>query len=162
MTVYRAIQRHASKSVFGQDGVAKTEEIETDKKLEKISSTEMENSLTDETVSENNNSEKSDDNRNETSLVEKVADGLIRDDIKEAIDSYEAFVDEYCKFMENYDASDISSLAKYTDLLSKEIEMSKEFEDIEDMELTNAEALYYSEVSVRCLKKMSEAASKIK
>ena len=126
-----------------------------------VSSTETEKDSMDDTVSENDDSAESNDNIDETSVAEKVANNLIRDEIKEAIDSYEAFVDEYCKFMENYDTSDLSSIAKYTDLLSKEVEMSQKFEDIEDMELSDAEELYYSEVSIRCLKKMSEAASKI-
>ena len=91
----------------------------------------------------------------------KLPDDLIRDEIKEAIDSYEGFVDEYCEFMENYDASDFSALAKYTGLISKEAEMGKKFEAIEDMELTEAEALYYSEVSIRCSQKMLNAASSI-
>ena len=137
------------------------EEIETEKEPEVVSSTETEKDSMDDTVSENDDSAESNDNIDETSVAEKVANNLIRDEIKEAIDSYEAFVDEYCKFMENYDTSDLSSIAKYTDLLSKEVEMSQKFEDIEDMELSDAEELYYSEVSIRCLKKMSEAASKI-
>ena len=92
----------------------------------------------------------------------KLSDDLIRDDVKEAIDTYEAFVDEYCEFMKSYDPSNLKSLSKYTDLMTKEIEMAKEFEDIEDKDLTDAEALYYSQVSVRCSGKMLEAASKIK
>lgn len=124
------------------------EKSETDHAFEKTDNTEVSaNENTEEAGSESSDQVKDND--------------LVRTEIKEAIDSYEAFVDEYCEFMKNYDSSDISSLTKYTDLLNKEIEMSKEFKDIENMELTTAEALYYSEVSLRCSKKMIEAASKI-
>ena len=49
---------------------------------------------------------------------------VIRDDIKKAIDSYEAFVDEYCSFVEAYDPKNISSLSAYVSLMQKELEMS--------------------------------------
>lgn len=136
------------------------EKSETDHASEKIDNNEVSaNESTEETSSEPA-SESAEDAGSE-SADQATDNDLVRDEIKEAIDSYESFVDEYCEFMKNYDSSDISSLTKYTDLISKEIDMSKEFKDIENMELTTAEALYYSEVSLRCSKKMMEAASKI-
>lgn len=85
----------------------------------------------------------------------------VRDDIKEAIDSYESFIDEYCEFMQTYDTSDMTMLSEYSDLVQKEIKMSKEFKEIENKDLTDAEAVYYSEVSLRCSQKLMEAASKM-
>ena len=85
-------------------------------------------------------------------------ESIIRPEIKEAIDSYERFVDEYCSFMESYDSSDFSLLTKYFELLSKEIDMTAKFEALED-DLTDAEALYYAEVSLRCSQKMLQSAA---
>ncbi len=78
----------------------------------------------------------------------------IRPEIKEAIDSYESFIDEYCTFMESYNAADLSQATKYIELISKEIEMAKKFDAIEEDDLTDEEALYYSEVSLRCSQKL--------
>lgn len=90
-----------------------------------------------------------------------VGDGEIRPEIKAAIDSYEAFVDEYCAFAESYNSSDVNMFMEYMNLVSKELEMSKEFENLADQELTTAESLYYSEVSLRCSQKLIDAASKM-
>ena len=92
--------------------------------------------------------------------AETIDQALIRDDIRDAIDSYEAFIDEYCEFLESYDSSDLTMLAKYAEMLQKEVEMSQKFEALEDQELTEAEAFYYSEVSIRCSQKILAAASK--
>ena len=83
----------------------------------------------------------------------------IRPEIKEAIDSYEAFVDEYCEFMERYDSSDTSLLSEYLELINKESEMLKKFEEIDRNGMTNAEALYYNEVSLRCSQKLLAASA---
>ena len=110
-------------------------------------------------------SEKADEETSEaqSEVTEKsdVAGDLIRDDIKEAIDSYETFVDEYCEFMKKYDSSDPSMLVEYTKLVAKEVDMSKKFEEIKDKDLTDAEALYYAEVELRCSDKLLKTASQL-
>ena len=92
--------------------------------------------------------------------AETIDQALIRDDIRDAIDSYEAFIDEYCEFLESYDSSDLTMLAKYAEMLQKEVEMSQKFNAMADEDLTEAEVLYYSEVSIRCSQKILAAASK--
>ena len=92
--------------------------------------------------------------------AETIDQALIRDDIRDAIDSYEAFIDEYCEFLESYDSSDLTMLAKYAEMLQKEVEMSQKFDAMADEDLTEAEVLYYSEVSIRCSQKILAAASK--
>ena len=77
----------------------------------------------------------------------------IRPDVKAAIDSYEAFVDEYCEFMNSYDKNDLSQLTSYLSLLAKEIEMEEQFDALEQ-DLNDQELLYYSEVSLRCSQKL--------
>lgn len=95
----------------------------------------------------------------EENAPENAQDQLIRPEIKEAIDSYEAFVDEYCAFMTEYTISDLTKLGTYNELLKKEVEMSKNFEALENENLTEEEAIYYADVSLRCSQKMLDVAS---
>ena len=78
----------------------------------------------------------------------------VRPEIKEFLDSYEAFIDEYIEFMENYDSTDINMLLKYTEFMSKYAEFAEKVDAIEDMDLNDAEALYYAEVTLRASQKM--------
>lgn len=81
----------------------------------------------------------------------------LRPEIKEAIDSYEVFVDEYCEFMKTYDESNAAQLLQYSNYLMKAADMLSKFEKIENEELTERESMYYAEVSLRCSQKMIEA-----
>lgn len=90
----------------------------------------------------------------ETKSISSVDSKGIRQEIKEAIDSYEAFVDEYCTFMESYNESDLTQTLKYLELVSKEVEMSQQFEKIEEEELSDDELSYYAQVSLRCSQKL--------
>ena len=105
--------------------------------------------------------ERSEEAAVESSEPEPSADnGLIREDVKEAIDSYEDFIDEYCSFMESYDAADTTKLMQYLSLLQKEVDMSEKFDALED-DLNDAELLYYSEVQLRCSEKLLAVSQKI-
>ena len=85
----------------------------------------------------------------------------IRPDIKEAIDSYEAFIDEYCEFMANYDSSNVQQITKYTSLVAKELEMTQKFNALENNDLNDAEENYYIEVQLRCSRKLNDASKNI-
>lgn len=90
---------------------------------------------------------------------EVVDENVIRPEIKEAIDSYEAFVDEYCAFMIKYNESDetnLTLLADYASFISKLYDMASKMDKLEE-DLTEAESFYYAEVSLRCTQKMLEA-----
>ena len=93
----------------------------------------------------------------EESSEEEVGENVIRDDVKSAIDSYEAFIDEYCEFMKRFseNSSDISMLLDYAQFMSKYTDMSNEFEALEK-DLTLAETNYYIQVMNRCNQKMLE------
>jgi len=84
-------------------------------------------------------------------------DNEISQDLKDFLDSYERFVDEYCEFMKNYNASDLSMLTRYTALIQKELDFAETVEKLDDEEMTTAEALYYSEVMLRCSNKMIQS-----
>ena len=93
------------------------------------------------------------------SVIIPADNNTIRPEIKEAIDSYEEFVDEFCAFMERYDANDFSILSEYLELVGKEAEMVKQFEKIGENDLTTAELMYYNEVSLRCSQKLLAVAN---
>lgn len=92
---------------------------------------------------------------------ESVSENAIRPEVKEAIDAYETFVDEYCEFMKKYsesDGTDLSILTDYFTFMSKLENYSDKMDAMED-DLTDAEYWYYIEVLNRCNEKMLKAAS---
>ncbi len=84
------------------------------------------------------------------------SDGDIRPEIKEAIDSYEAFFNEYADFMESYDASDISALTEYLSMLEQYTETEQKLDDMEDEDLTDAELQYYTQATLRIEQRLLE------
>lgn len=77
---------------------------------------------------------------------------VIRTSVKEAIDAYEAFVDEYCEFMKKYNESeepDFSLIMSYTSYMAKLADLDEKLEKMED-DLNDAETMYYVEVLNRC------------
>lgn len=91
---------------------------------------------------------------------EPAPDGGIRPEFKAAMDSYEAFYDEYCEFMEEYmaDPTNLKLLAKYPEMLSKLSEMDKAFDEWDDGDLSNEELAYYLEVTNRVTQKLLKVA----
>ena len=78
----------------------------------------------------------------------------IRPDVKEAIDSYEAFMDEYLDFMKKYQTANTTELLMdYMDWMGKYADMTEKMEKMEG-DLTEAEAMYYAEVTARVSAKM--------
>ena len=90
---------------------------------------------------------------------EELVDGM-RPEFKEAMDSYEAFYDEYCEIIKKYteNPSDMELLADYTDMLTKAVEVSKKFEAWENSDLNSAELKYYLDVNNRVTQKLLEVA----
>ncbi len=85
----------------------------------------------------------------------------LRSDFKEAMDSYEAFMDEYVEFMKKYkesDGSDLSLLADYADYMAKYADFIEDFELWEDEELSDEELAYYIKVQARVNEKLTEVA----
>lgn len=93
----------------------------------------------------------------EESNDSELIDGM-RPEFKEAMDSYEAFYEEYCEVVKQYsnNPSDLALLGKYTELMSKAIEVDEKFKAWDEKEMNAAEAKYYIEVSGRISKKMIE------
>lgn len=89
-----------------------------------------------------------------------VPDGDIRPEIKQAIDDYEAFFNEYAEFMESYSASDNSAgmLADYMSMMARYAETMESFDAMEDMEMNDAELKYYADASLRISQLLLSAA----
>jgi hypothetical protein len=88
-----------------------------------------------------------------------VDESTIREDFRAAMDSYEAFFDEYVDFMQRYrdNPTDLELLTQLSDMLARESEMLEEFEAWEDNGLTDAELAYYLEVHSRIYAKLLQA-----
>lgn len=88
-----------------------------------------------------------------------LVDGM-RPEFKEAMDSYEAFYDEYCDFMKKYseNSSDLTLILEYGEMLTRSAEMSEKFEKWNEDDLNDAELKYYLEVSNRVAQKLVDVA----
>ena len=88
----------------------------------------------------------------------QIVDG-VRPEFKEAMDSYETFMNEYCDFMKKYaesDGTDLGLLADYTEYMGKYGEVVEAFEAWESEELNAAETAYYLDVQTRINQKLLE------
>lgn len=85
-------------------------------------------------------------------------DGL-RKDFKDAMDSYEAFMNEYCDFMEKYskNPTDAGLIADYMSYMSKCDDFTKKFDKWGGEDLNDAELAYYMEVQTRVYERLAEA-----
>lgn len=94
-----------------------------------------------------------------TSTPSVVNSNLVRPEVKEALDAYEALMNEYFDFMKKYNnATDKSSMIMgYLEVLQKYSDAMDKLNAIDDLELTTAENAYYLEVTTRVLARMSES-----
>ena len=96
------------------------------------------------------------DNKKEESS--DMVDGM-RKEFKEAMDSYEEFIDEYIAFMKKYSNSngtDAELLKDYGTYMSKYTKAVEAFEKWEDDDLNSKEEAYYIKVQTRVSKKLLE------
>ena len=84
----------------------------------------------------------------------------IRPEFKEAMDSYEAFFDEYVAIMKKYKANptDLSILTDYATYMGQYADMMQKFEAWENEDLNKEELAYYIDVQARITKKLLEVA----
>lgn len=92
-------------------------------------------------------------NANDTQLVNGM-----RKDFKEAMDSYEAFMNEYVEFIKKYQSNpnDAKLLADYAKYMSKYADMCDKFDKWESQDLNATEQAYYIDVQARVSKKLLE------
>lgn len=82
--------------------------------------------------------------------------GGLRPEFKAAMDSYEAFYDEYLDVLKKYqnNPSDLTLLSEYTDIMERSLEVNANFEAWGSKDMNQDEALYYIEVSGRIAQKL--------
>mgnify|MGYP000322716592 FL=1 len=82
----------------------------------------------------------------------------MRKDFKEAMDSYEAFMNEYVEFIKKYQSNpnDAKLLADYAKYMSKYADMCDKFDKWESQDLNATEQAYYIDVQARVSKKLLE------
>ncbi|MGN1403799.1 MAG: DUF6591 domain-containing protein [Ruminococcus sp.] len=83
----------------------------------------------------------------------------MRPEIKESLDTYETFMNQYCDFMASYDATDVAMLTEYAELMSEYATMTENFEALENENLNDAELAYYLEVQNRVTQKLLEVSA---
>ncbi len=84
----------------------------------------------------------------------------IRPEIKEALEDYEAFFDEYIAFMEKYENSDNTAamLVDYAEYMQKYSEAMDGLDKMDDMEMSPEEDALYTETMVRVNAKLAKYA----
>lgn len=94
----------------------------------------------------------------ETDNSDSASETGLRPDFKAAMDSYEAFMGEYCDFMASYSAnpSDLTLIAKYATYLEKYTKLAEDFDKWNSEDMNAAEVAYYAEVQARVSKKLLE------
>lgn len=77
---------------------------------------------------------------------------------REAMDSYEAFFDEYIEFMKKFESTDDPStlLGAYADYMHQYSETMQKLDDIDEDSLSDDDYAYYIEVHTRILEKLAE------
>lgn len=123
-----------------------------------ISNNKIENTSTKGTYNTitNNNSNT---NINSGSTSNNNTTGL-RKEFKQAMDSYEAFMDEYIAFIMKYNNSNKAApemIKDYAEYMKKLAEMGSAFEKWESNNLNKEEAKYYVEVQMRVNQKLMNA-----
>ena len=92
--------------------------------------------------------------------TEETDNAKIDPDFKAAMDSYEAFFDEYVAIMKKYkeNPTDMSILTDYATYMGQYADMMQKFEAWENEDLSKAELAYYIDVQARITKKLLEVA----
>lgn len=80
-------------------------------------------------------------------------------EMKEMMDSYESFVDEYVEFMEDYENQDSwSAIARSSSMLAKYSEWAEKIEKMDESDWSTKDWQYYEEVTLRCAQKLNKVA----
>lgn len=112
------------------------------------------------TTSSSKSSDSTESKPTESGSSKNLINGM-RKDFKDAMDSYETFMDEYVAFMKKYsdNPNDVGLLADYTKYMSKYADMVEKFDKWESEDLNDAELAYYIDVQTRVNKKLLEVAN---
>lgn len=155
-----------SMSACGTSQDTKQEEssVQSEVSVAQEESSEEEESIIEEEQEEESQPESKEESSEESapsSEKEKLdtnEESGIDPEFKKAMDSYEAFFDDYVEFMKKYQNSDdiAGLMGEYTDFLTKYAETMEALNSIDESDLSEEEALYYMEVSTRISQKLLE------
>lgn len=150
------------RSELWDDDIERAEEkiVDFRKYVEKIKSKGVQSDVQTSNEEESHNDVTFENAENEEANAnEELVDGM-RPEFKEAMDSYEAFYDEYCNIIKKYteNPSDMKLLADYTDMLTKAAEMAEKFDAWENSDMNSTELKYYLDVNNRVTKKLLDVA----
>lgn len=75
----------------------------------------------------------------------------IRPEVKDFLDSYETFMNNYCDFMEKYENSDdvVSMMNDYTEYMKQYADFTQKMDDMGNSDLNTEELKYYLDVQNR-------------
>ena len=76
-------------------------------------------------------------------------------EFREWVDSYEAFMNEYIDFMENYDSTDLSMLTRYSELMSTYTAFLNDTNALKEDDYSVSDWAYYMEAYVRIMNRLS-------
>ena len=95
----------------------------------------------------------------ESTEKQSSATGGVDYELKDMLDSYEAFIDEYVAFMEKYKNSDdaASMLMDYSSYMQQYADLMQKINSIDTSNLSAADYAYYIEVTSRCSQKLLNA-----
>ena len=99
----------------------------------------------------------------ETEAVTEDKDGDgVTPELKEFLDQYEKCIDEYCTFMESFDANSTDPMAilKYSSLMQEYLDFAEKAEAYDEKEMTNEDLKYYIDVMARIEKRMLDVTIK--
>lgn len=96
--------------------------------------------------------------KSSTNKKQSKSDNDIDPDFKKAMDSYEEFMFDYVDFIKDYNSnpSDLKLIAEYSEYLINLEKVEKDFEKLDEDDMTDAELAYYIDVQARVNKKMLE------
>ena len=97
------------------------------------------------------------DNKQDISGDNADASG-VDPELKEFLDGYEVFMNEYCDFMQNYDSSDTEMLLQYLELMQKYADFAEKAELYDSDTMSVADSEYYLEVMTRVNAKLASIA----
>ena len=137
----------------------KEAEPEQEAETEEVKEEPAENSEQEEAeAQEDTAEEETDAEQPEDEGEEERSENDISPEFKEAMDSYEAFFDEYVEFMKVYKDSDnpTAMMMEYVDYMSKYADAMEKLDEIDEDDLTTAEEAYYIDTMARINKKLLE------
>jgi hypothetical protein len=107
----------------------------------------------------NNTEQSSEDGSTIDAENNNAVTGTVSPELKEFLDSYEQFMNEYCEFIESYDSSDLNALMKYTELMGKYADFSAKAESYDSSKMNTADEQYYIDAMARVEKRLIEASA---